>query len=178
MSILAAKLLNCGPIDVETLNDYMKDYNVDVDDIVESEEAVNDVNVLMYRVLDLHVDNLKDEIKDYIASNFEDIEGVVDYINLDGIDTYEVDIYTNYTDSGYDCEYDFWYAKDIDDILNDEAYKKDFVRFLINENIVVLNKDKKFKTCDAGVYFEDNEEVLLYILESIMESEEEVICWD
>jgi hypothetical protein len=93
MNILA-ELLEWKQFDVEFLEDIVKEYKIDPTDIITDvkdrfeSEGLLDINAVIYTVFSL------------AAQNF--LEAVAMY-DKDVANNYEIVIYTNYLDSGFDC---------------------------------------------------------------------------
>jgi len=124
-----------GSADWDALFEHCEDFDINIQDVIENvKDYSNNIefNSLMYEVLNTHAQDLKNKIS----------ESFGDLINKNQLEDYEVSIYTNYLDSGYNENYEFWNASNLEEIK--DAYVNDFMKFLTDEN--VLNIDINSQT--------------------------------
>ena len=126
-----------GALDWDFLEKTLKEFDLEPADVIDDRETP-DINNFIYRAYDIHADNLKTEIEEFLDS--VDQEALEVYKSV--VEDYYPNIYTNYLDSGYDDKYDFWDAKDLEEIFDDEYYYKEFVEFLVDEGVIDVNRDK------------------------------------
>ena len=129
-----------GYNDWGTLIEKMKAWKIDSDDLVDYVEInQGDLNIhLLYDGLYyLHVDDIKNIIKE-ICEDISEDEKIVDCKeNL--LEQYEVEVYVNCLATTYDNSYELWIADNREDLL--ENYKEDLIDFLIDEEILVIDKE-------------------------------------
>jgi len=151
---LLSAILNCGYYDVEFLVSKLEEWNIDIEVLVDDESY--NINSYLYEVFRLHAYDVKAEIRNFLEKVDNNLFLRALYINYEKLEDYEVGIYTNYLDSGYDDPYEFWEENLIEDIIE----YKDFIKFLIEEEIVEVLDDE-----------EEEEELLFLAIEKFKKDE-------
>lgn len=114
-----ARVWNAGVCDVDFFLNTLNDLDLDFDDVDAEVESLcsdkNDINAYIYSCFYLSGHNFIDAVKEYIDNNNlyneeEITEEIKDFFevksfNLDKnkIENFEIYVYTNYLDSGFDC---------------------------------------------------------------------------
>jgi len=126
-----------GELDWQFLENTLKSFELEAGDVIGDRE-LPDINNFIYKAYEIHSQKLKNEIEEFLDGI--DNESLEIYKSV--VEDYWPNIYVNYLDSGYDDNYIFWEAKNLEEVLEDETYYKDFVQFLVDEGVVEINEDK------------------------------------
>ena len=143
---LLSAVIGGGSLDVGTLIKTMSEWDIEAEDVVEDVKSYTeniDITSLYLSTYQLHVRNIKDEIKELC----KDLKIEDDNISFDedNLDNYEVKIYVNYMCTTYDDPYELWDYNDIEDIK--EHMSDDLVDFLVEEEIIEIG-DVCEKICE------------------------------
>jgi len=126
-----------GESDWQFLQNILKDFSLEPGDVIDYRE-LPDINKFIYRAYQIHAEEIKDEIEEFLDGvDHEALE-----VYKSALEDYWPYIYVNYSDSGYNEYYPFWNARNLQEILEDEVSFKYFVEFLVDEGVVEINEDK------------------------------------
>ena len=119
----------------------MEEFGIKEKEIVKHEEEFLGNKDLYYLLHDLHVIQLRKKLVIFC----EKLESNNDHVifNKEKLESYKVDIISNFSCTVYDNEYEFWYAKDLVELK--EYYAGDFSEFLVEEEIVSIEYSKEDK---------------------------------
>jgi hypothetical protein len=128
-------ILGCGELDVNFLVKKIEEWDIEIYDIVEDIKTnCNNINAnsIIYQVHNYHTIDVKAWISNLLEEN--EIE-----FDKDKLEEYEISIYTNFLDSGYDDKYQFWNVDNEDELQKNLS---EVIDFLIDENIVKIEKEE------------------------------------
>ena len=136
-------LIGGGWSDWEKLEEYMNEWKIDVDDLVDEVEYIwdsgykPDFNDLMYAVLSI--------IEDKAKENIEQIADNLGFKKPEEIWEYDVGKYVNYLDSWFDDEWfgELYYMEDVNEKFVKEMYEQEF-----NQRIENDREGKKIRKAD------------------------------
>jgi hypothetical protein len=136
---LLSAIADGGSSDWEFLVNTMDEWNIDAYEMAEVARDMNksiDFNGLAYALYYLHGEDVKDEI--------ERILGIIDnnsvlipydfWIDINKLREYNIEIYTNYSDTSYDERLYFW-DEPVESLFEDESVLEEIAEFLLEEGI-------------------------------------------